>query len=57
METYSRQDVWNPMVKLMNDHKDRDVRIRAEQLLKQYNTAGGRTIKDELEFMLREHGY
>lgn len=53
----SRSDVWNPMVKLMNEHPDEDVRAKAKMLLGQYNTAGGRMIKDELEFMLQEHGY
>ena len=53
----SRADVWNPMVKLMNEHPDEDVRAKAKMLLGQYNTAGGRRIKDELEFMLQEHGY
>ena len=53
-----RTDVWNPMVKLMNQHPDAEVRRKAEILLGQYNTAGGiRRIKGELEFMLQEYGY
>lgn len=43
-----RNDVWNPMVKLINEHSDEDVRARAKMLLGQYNTAGGARIKSEL---------
>ncbi len=53
----SRSDVWNPMVKLMNEHPDESVKHKAKILLLQYNTAGGRRIKDELEFMLQYYGY
>jgi len=53
----SRTDVWNPMVKLMKEHPEKDVRVKAKMLLGQYNTSGGIRIKDELEFMLQEYGY
>ena len=52
-----RSDVWNPMIKLMNKHKDNSVKQEASMLLKQYNTAGGRMIKHELEHFLQKHGY
>ena len=52
-----RTDVWNSMVKLMNQHPDAEVRRKAEILLGQYNTAGCIRIKGELEFMLQEYGY
>ncbi len=52
-----RSDVWNPMIKLMNEHPDENVRHKAKMLLSQYNTASGRMIKDELEFMLQYYGY
>ena len=50
-----RSDVWNPMVKLKNEHPDEDVRKYAEMLLGQYNTAGGSIIKHELEAFLQKH--
>jgi len=53
----SRTDVWNSMIKLINEHPKKDVRTKAKMLLSQYNTAGGIRIKDELEFMLQEYGY
>lgn len=52
-----RTDVWNPMVKLMNEHPDKDVRENAKMLLEQYNTAGGNRMRDELVFMLNKYGY
>lgn len=52
-----RADVWNPMIKLINEHPDEDVRKKAKLLLAQYNTASGSRIKDELEFMLQQYGY
>lgn len=52
-----RYDVWNPMVKLINEHPDENVKNKAKMLLKQYNTSGGSRIKCELEFMLQEYGY
>jgi hypothetical protein len=51
-----RADVWNPMVKLMNEHPDADVRAKAKMLLGHYNTASGKRMKRELEMMLQEHG-
>ncbi len=45
-------DVWNSMVKLINEHPDECVKERAKMLLSQYNTAGGRMIKTELYSML-----
>lgn len=52
-----REDVYNPMVKLINNHKDNAVKSKATMLLSQYNTAGGRRIKSELVNFLNEHGY
>jgi hypothetical protein len=49
--------LWNRMVKLMNEHSNEDVRKKADMLLSQYNTAGGRSIKHELEYMLQKYGY
>ena len=55
--TDSRADVYNSMVKLMNEHPDENVRVKAKMLLGQYNTAGGIRIKNELVSMLQEYGY
>lgn len=52
-----RSDVWNPMVKLINETKDPKIKDHAEMLLRQYNSSGGLMIKGELENFLTKHGY
>ena len=52
-----KESLWGRMVKLINEHPDEDVRENADMLLTQYNTAGGRRIKHELEYMLQKCGY
>ena len=54
---FVRDDVWNPMVKLMNNHGWKRVREEARKLLDDYNTASGIRIKKEMEIKLRKHNY
>lgn len=48
-------NLWNSMIDIMNNHPDEDVRKKADSLLGQYNTAGGRKIKGELEYFINKH--
>jgi len=53
----SRCDVWNPMIKLIQETKNPEVCEHAKMLLKQYNTASGIRIKHELDNYLVANGY
>jgi hypothetical protein len=56
-EIKPRQDVWNPMIKLVNSTKSEEVKSIGKMLLSQYNTAGGRMIKHELEYFLQQNRF
>ena len=53
----TRNDVWNPMVKFINQTKDSKLKTHAQMLLNQYNTSGGSMIEQELEFFLQSNNY
>jgi len=53
----SRYDVWNPMIKLIRETKDEEIKEEAEMLLRNYNTASGMRSKPALENFLSKHGY
>jgi hypothetical protein len=44
----SNDCIWDSLIKLINSHSDDNVRKKSNILLKQYNTAGGIKIKDEI---------
>lgn len=47
---------WNRLIKLRNAQpKNSELWKKTDSLLAQYNTAGGRMIRDEVKLFLEEH--
>ena len=52
----SNRCLWNDMIKFIKKTPNYELKNQAKTLLNQYNTAGGKRIKNELELFLIENG-
>ena len=48
------ENQWNRLIKLRDNSKQDEIKQKADQLLKQLNTAGGRIIISEINFFLQK---